>query len=250
MTFCAGTLHGPHSQQQEICPIPYPARSAGSRRATTRSRKPFLWGLGGVLGILSGIQARGGERIAPLYAGCLFLIIGLIFGSYALPGLVNNALRAEKRLLRRLWPYRGNLIVGGLFVIMGFFPLLAALGIIPSDTDSWYAPRWLGTLAGLLFVVVGLYFTARPLMQHLPPRARRRIVGFLPLFIMTFLAILADWVAFGPGGRSFTMAAGNLFGAWYEHGHGTLGRILFGAGGLLLSTFCLIGWWRYLRDKW
>lgn len=176
-----------------------------------------LWGLGGVLGIASGIQASGAERIAPLYAGFLFLAIGLFFGSYALPKLVNGALRADNRLLRRLWPYRGNLLIGGLFVVMGIFPLLAALGVIPSDADSWHAPCWLGALAGLLFVIVGLYFTVKPLAQHLSPRAQRRIDGLFPLFIVTVLAILADWVAFGPGERSFTIATGNQFGRRHPH---------------------------------
>lgn len=209
-----------------------------------------LWGLGGVLGIASGIQTSGTERIAPLYAGFLFLAIGLFFGGYALPGLVNSALRADNRLLLRLWPYRGNLGIGGLFVAMGLFPLLAALGVIPSDADTWPTPRWLGALASLFFVVFGLYFIAKPLLQRLSPRAQRRVDGFLPLFIVTILAILADWIAFGPGERSFSMASRNLFGTWYERGNETIGRIMFGAGGLLITIFGLIGWWRYLRDKW
>lgn len=210
-----------------------------------------LWLCFGLFAIVYALATvRGADLIAPLYAGALFLGVGLVIWMPAFPRLVNHALRSKNRLLLALWPHRGSLLFGGLFAAMGLFPVLSALNVIPSDHLDWPAPRWVGGIAGGMFLLVGICILAAPWVGRQRPQLRRHLGGLLPLLIFSGFAAIADWIAFGAGTREFGSAAGNGIFTLGQGGNETIGRIVFGLSGLFLTVASLVGWWRYLRGKW
>src|SRR5438046_3727523 len=79
--------------------------------------------------------------------------------------------------------------------------VLVAAGVIPADERSFGAPRWVVGGAGVPFVLAGLAIVT---MLIGPPGAPvdRAIPWSLLLggSIVGLLALIFNWIAFGPGG--------------------------------------------------
>jgi len=131
---------------------------------------------------------------------------------------------------------RSNIAYGLLAVGIGLFYVLYGLGIFgPVAHRNGDEPAWLGLVAGLIFLVGGLAVAIQTLvklslsgdgtMVAAPPWLK--LINHVMAFVIVgLLALVATWVAFGPGQRHFT-GSGSIFGE-------TGGRIMFGAGAVIV----------------
>lgn len=88
-------------------------------------------------------------------------------------------------------------------------------------------------------------------MDRLDPWLKKQIAGLFPLLIVTGMAAISSWIAFGPGDRQFEGGMSNGF-LQYSWGNANqlLGRAAFGVGAVFLIVITAIGWWKYLRGRW
>jgi hypothetical protein len=126
----------------------------------------------------------------------------------------------------------------GLFAtLLGVFIILVSVDIIPADSTSIHAPRWVLTLAGMIFAFAGLYILSTGLTP--PGKQASPIVlwiqYFLRLGMLTAFAATFLWVGFGSGEREFSGSGSFLFFTISGNGGDIPGRIVFGGGGLLAA---------------
>lgn len=146
-----------------------------------------------------------------------------------------NAPRPAQQPMTR----RQSLFVGIAFIAVGVYPLAIGLGFAAARPGSVHAPLWVVAIAGACFIFIGAAFAA--------PREDTRLRGFLLGLMVTGLAIVFDWVAFGPGERHFSGGisfAGNAMRAASDE---TSGRIAFGIAAVILDAFAAWGWYRWLQ---
>ena len=138
----------------------------------------------------------------------------------------------------------GAAIAIGVFMgAMGILVMLIALGTFSERHLSDGTPPWVAIVAGMMFVMGGLamivgYGIAGGVAPDgsLPlgtPLTVCIVQNALGLGIAAMLALIASWVAFGPGVRHFTGTAPFISGAVKE----TLGRAVFGIGAVLIWIF-------------
>lgn len=126
----------------------------------------------------------------------------------------------------------------GLFAAgMGLFIILVSVDIIHTDPESIHAPRWVLTLAGMIFTFVGLYIlsTGLPAPGESGSHLLRWIQYFLVLGMLTAFAAVFLWVGFGSGERQFSSSGSFLFFTVSGQGNEIFGRIVFGGGGILAA---------------
>lgn len=87
--------------------------------------------------------------------------------------------------------------VGLFLVAMGLLVVAMSADLIHVEPDQFHAPRWVAAAAGLAFVLAGLILL---ISNHSAPKLQ----GLLGAFVVTLLAAVANWVAFGPGERRFS----------------------------------------------
>jgi len=134
---------------------------------------------------------------------------------------------------------RKTAAIGLAVVAAGLYPLAVATGLATARPGSVHAPLWVVGLTGACFVLAGTLI--------LIPERQVRLRGFAVGVLVSAFAVIFDWVAFGPGERSFS---GSLsFGGLALHsGGGALGgRIAFGGAALVMDAFALWVWYRWLR---
>lgn len=138
--------------------------------------------------------------------------------------------------------------VGALFALMGLAILLVALRIIPTDEATFHAPHWVVGAAGLVFFLAGLAILTGPPPGS--PEATRTTwrTFLLGLGIVGALAAVFNWVAFGPGPRSFGGSVSIPFVSVSGPSSEWSGRIAFGAVAVLIDAFALWVIVRGLRD--
>lgn len=212
---------------------------------------PFV--VAAVLVLASAVLGDGGfgERLPMVIGGIVFGGAGLFLWAPAFPAAVNRILESENRVVKAVRTHLPPLAMGGMILLMGLLPVLAAFGVIPTDDASWSAPRWIGAVAGGLFVVAGLFVLTKPTVDRLEPRLQKWILGLFPLLIVTGMAVIAAWIGFAPGPRVFEGGAVNgILGISWSSGSGFLGRAAFGASAVFLIVITVIGWWKYLRGRW
>lgn len=139
---------------------------------------------------------------------------------------------------------RAAIAMGVVFGAMGTLIMLMILGGMPMAGDT---PRWVGLLVGFVFVLGGLavivgYAVAprvAPDGDFVPgtPFGVRLVQYLLGLGIGVSLALVASWVAFGPGTREFggSMGVGGV--AVGDRSGETSGRVAFGIGAVLMWLF-------------
>lgn len=136
----------------------------------------------------------------------------------------------------------------GLVIIgAGLFLVLFAVGLVPGAEGSLEAPRWVAACAGLMFALCGgaviMGYTVAGGVGpdgDLPagtPRWIRLTQYLLGLGIISSLAAIATWIAFGPGPRAFTVT---LPFVGRGPGDETVGRAVFGAGAVLMWVFWVV----------
>ena len=144
-------------------------------------------------------------------------------------------------------PSRSTTIgVGTLAAAAGLYFILVSFGVVPPPGPrNPHDPLWIVFCAGLVFLLGGIAVVIRAFAGdaaqdgELPPSAPRWIhltqyvVG---VAVITCLAAIGTWIAFGAGTRSFSVSA-----PFFETSGGgeTLGRTVFGIGAAI-TWLCLI----------
>ena len=139
------------------------------------------------------------------------------------------------------------LAIGLLFAAVGLYFALVGLGLlpVPGGKQNLHAPLWIVFLAGLAFFLGG----AAAILQgaggadangELPadaPRWMRAAQSLFGLAIFAVFAVMASWVAFGPGERHITATVPFFSGPANEW----IGRGAFGIGAVIiwLATIAL-----------
>jgi hypothetical protein len=142
---------------------------------------------------------------------------------------------------------RAAVAFGLLITAMGVLLVLFSVGLGPGAEASLEAPRWVVACAGLVFalgggaVIVGYAVAGGvgpdgDLPAGTPWRARLTQY-LLGLGIISALAAITTWIAFGPGRRAFTVA---LPFVGRGPGDETVGRVVFGFGAVLLWVFLVV----------
>jgi hypothetical protein len=158
-------------------------------------------------------------------------------GAPKTPAATVQATARTSNISSRPGPRARALIVAGLLGF-GLFLLAAAFPVVDVQ-PSRGVPYWIVGSTGVIALLGGVAVL-------LPPRASAGsdVVGAL---LFSAFAGLALWVGFGPGERHFN--GGVLFGGigWSGAANVSLGRIMFGLGGVLIGWVALYCWWRALR---
>jgi hypothetical protein len=135
------------------------------------------------------------------------------------------------------------------FLLAGTFVCLVALEWIEVDPASIHAPRWVLGVCGGMFALTGLaifYYAVVNALGRGPGSETDEnafpVVGWLlGLVISGGLAVVASWVAFGPGERTFTGSVGvGGIGAGGPASE-SAGRWVFGIGAVMTGAFTLWG---------
>lgn len=133
--------------------------------------------------------------------------------------------------------------LGATVIVAGSAVLAAA---ILADDGRMEAPRWVAAAAGGAFLLAGLALIKGYVLDHgvePPDDVWSPLLGAL---ICSCFAVIAGWVAFGPGERQFRVSV-NLPLPWLlPSATEWLGRAVFGFGALLVGLLMLAFWCRLL----
>jgi multisubunit Na+/H+ antiporter MnhB subunit len=134
---------------------------------------------------------------------------------------------------------RGMFITAAIATAIGGYFVLVGLNVLPppGGPRNQHAPFWLVFCIGACFLLAGLAlfiqtFGHADQSGKLPAGAPRwmKLAQFLICFtIFACFALIASWIAFGPGERAFS----GSFVVSDAHGNGFVGRIAFGFGAIL-----------------
>ncbi len=136
---------------------------------------------------------------------------------------------------------RNSILMGLAFIAMGLYPLAIGLGFATARPGSVHAPLWVVALAGACFVLVGTVLAV--------PQNDLRLRGLLVGLMVTALAAIFDWVAFGPGERHFSGGISFAGSSMRTGASEASGRIAFGIAAVILDAFAMWGWYRWLRGS-
>lgn len=150
-----------------------------------------------------------------------------------------------------------RLLFGGVFVLAGLGIVLVGAGVLPVNPRDVHAPLWVIGCVGLAFMAAGASValgTASDTTEadgSLPasaPLSLRLLQYGLGLVVVTGLATVGTWVAFGTGERKFKSSI-SAFGVSHSGaGDEWIGRIIFGVGAVLCWLFLILvarqGWRR------
>ena len=136
---------------------------------------------------------------------------------------------------------KSALLVGTIATLVGLFLVLVSVDVIHADPDSFNTPRWVLTLAGIMFAFAGLLALSNGLFS--PAEQRDPIVMWIQYFLtIGMLAAFASvflWVGFGPGVREFSGSASFLFFTVSNNGNELIGRTLFSGCGISVALMAL-----------
>ena len=121
-------------------------------------------------------------------------------------------------------PTTGNW-VGWVACFLGVVVVAVGSGVIETDANSWHSPKWMGILAGLVFLLAGIMILGKN-------KFRSRTNDLFGAAILTIFVIVTSWISFGPGEREFSGMSGDP----------TVGRLFFGIASALLGIFTWIAW--------
>ena len=148
---------------------------------------------------------------------------------------------------------KGTLMMGLATSATGIFILLSALNVIPSDDASYNAPRWVAAAAGITFAAGGVLLLLKEASAEygsytifgVPALAAAQ--SGLGLLIFVSLALIGNWIAFGPGDRQFSGSLSIGIGTIGGLSDEWVGRACFGAGAILMDVFIIFVLVRAIR---
>jgi len=102
-------------------------------------------------------------------------------------------------------------------------------------------PYWIAGLAGAVFALAGIAIAL--------PQRPSRVHDALGALLFSAFAAIGLWVGFGPGPRAFSGSASIGPLAVGGGGGETIGRIAFGAMGVVVSLIAVLAWRRLFRPR-
>jgi len=139
---------------------------------------------------------------------------------------------------------------------LGLFIILLSLDVIHADESSFHAPRWIVAVVGLMFFLTGVLLAISPgrstaaqqgQAEGTPSTVQTGIRFWLGAFIILLFALVFNWVAFGPGEREFQGGITVPFGLFSVEVNETLGRVIFGAGAVMIDVIAAAVLWKWFR---
>jgi hypothetical protein len=144
-----------------------------------------------------------------------------------------------------------TLIFGSIFIFVGALIFLTAVDVIDAPDENFNAPRWIVAVIGLAFAVAGAMVIVKSLESGYGDHPLfKSISTLMVLAFLVFFAAPFNWVAFGPGERSFSRSTS--FGPLTvsQNANGDLGgRMVFGIAAILMDIFVIYVIYRLLRGK-
>lgn len=116
------------------------------------------------------------------------------------------------------------------FLLMGGFITGIGMEWFPYDPAKVHAPLWVIAIGGLLFVAGGCAVLSATYTRN------EKVQQVFGLAILVGLAIISNWVAFGPGERRFTSSTSfNGAVTSSREVNDRTGRVVFGIGAVVLD---------------
>jgi hypothetical protein len=135
-----------------------------------------------------------------------------------------------------------GITIGGVAALFGAYIVAISLNIIPSDPNSFEAPRSVVAAAGMLFFLGGVWaaFQSGLGAWGADTPMAKWMQYILVLVMMVIFASMFIWIGFGPGGRSFqtTTSIGPITTS--GSGSESSGRCIFGGFGVLAGFATLV----------
>jgi uncharacterized membrane protein len=125
--------------------------------------------------------------------------------------------------------------------------LVVALGLCVAALAASYVGKPTGRFDPVVGFIAGFAFAFAGAILVVPERQERTRAWFGALMI-TCIALLFDWLAFGPGERQDTTALGNASAA-RVHFWQVPGRLLLVSGAVLFNLMALWAWIRARRVR-
>ncbi len=150
--------------------------------------------------------------------------------------------------------WRGTVIIGFLALLAGLYGLLVAIGFIPPEAVGLRAPPWTAAVAGGVFGLAGAVI----LLMGMAEREGRSGTwtemlfsgrGWAAAAIITLMAIMGGWIAFGPGEREFEGGFSLLFLTIEGLSPEFQGRCIFGIGTILAGLIAAYAWVDAVRGR-
>jgi hypothetical protein len=140
---------------------------------------------------------------------------------------------------------RGAMVLGGIFVLFGLFPILAGLGLVSVRFPPGIR-AWVVVAAGSMFTLAGISLINNALAGGVQPDGgladgapfAARLVGYLlGLAILSLMCVLFAWTAFGSGERHFSSWMSFAGRSLPTQSSERSGRIAFGICAGFLAVF-------------
>ena len=134
---------------------------------------------------------------------------------------------------------RGQFTIGVLVMAAGLCVVALAANYVGKSTGRF--DPVVGLISGLAFAFSGAILVV--------PERRGRTRAWFGALMITCIALLFDWLAFGPGERHDAGGLTNGTGARL-HFWEVPGRVLLASGALLFNLMALWAWFRARRVAW
>ncbi len=135
-----------------------------------------------------------------------------------------------------------SMAFGGAFFLTGSFIVLVAADIIHTDPSSIHAPRWVLAAVGGVFMIAGMMVAIQGGFgpEGMESKFYLWLQFFFGMSLMCLFSSVSLWVGFGPGEREFTSRASLGPVSVSGSGNVSMGRIMFGAGGIIMVLFTIM----------
>ncbi|MFC1997517.1 hypothetical protein ACFLXI_07940 [Chloroflexota bacterium] len=148
------------------------------------------------------------------------------------------------------------LVFGSLFICMGASIFLISVDVIHMPEENFNAPRWVVAAVGAAFSLAGVMVTLNGLKDGLGDYSIFKwIYNTIFLMFMILFAAPFNWVAFGPGVRSFSNSTSSnsitvgFVSVIQKSGSEIGGRLAFGLGAVLMNIFIVYILIRIIQGK-
>lgn len=134
---------------------------------------------------------------------------------------------------------RGQVAIGFLVMVAGLGAAATAVSQLLSPPDKTVLDPVIGVIAGFAFVFGGAILVV--------PERRARNRALLGALMISAIALLFDWVAFGPGEHHVKSLGKHAVGSQLRE---MSRQILLASGAVLFNLMALWAWIRARRSAW
>lgn len=126
---------------------------------------------------------------------------------------------------------------GVLALLSGAGILVIGAGLVPRFLDNLQAPLWIGLAAGGVFALAGV-------SMLLQGRVPAWVSGLITNLLLTLIAAIPAWIAWGKGQREFSGSGIDL--AWLlGFDDQSVGRVAFSISAIVMLAYAAVVWLRW-----